>query len=259
MTKLLCVSLLWLTSSSMFGADQTQWKTLRPGLETLTSSFMDHEKTVTFMAVRCDPKSYRIRIINTLRAIASTNAFAAYSIKEISKATRALVVVNAGSTGSYSLPAPVGLLITDGMVVNPATPVKDGGILCVNGDHVAITPIMPKASLKCSDAVQRGPLLPNGPPVQDAKGRYRRTVSAIDDKGRLLVLVTNENTTLAAVTALLYNPRLNLATQAALNLDGDTSSGMLLTTDTTRTKSIAIGNIDGLIASAIAIIDRKQP
>lgn len=87
--------------------------------------------------------------------------------------------------------------------------------------------------------------------------RYRRTVVALDHEGRLLLLVTNEKTTLSALAAFLYTSKLDLKVQSALNLDGAASSGMLITIDSGQAKQVITGNVDGLVASAIAIVEKK--
>lgn len=262
MSKVLGRGLLWLVASSAFAWDNPAWNAVRPGLEVLTASFMDRNSSkVSFTLVRCDPKVCRVRVVDTLRVIGrggKGNAFAAYSIREVGKVTRALVVINAGSTGSYSLPAPVGLLMTHGAVVSRVNPSStNGGILCVAGDHLVIAPVSGMSLQKCSDAVQRGPLLSNLAGVAGASDRYRRTVVALDQEGKLLMLVTNEKTTLSDLAAFLYTSKPDLKIQSALNLDGDTSSGMLLAAGSGQAMPVTIGNVDGLVASAIAITGRN--
>lgn len=87
-------------------------------------------------------------------------------------------------------------------------------------------------------------------------GRSRRSTVALDDRGRLVLLVT-EPTTLSAVAAFLYKTELDLRVQSALNLDGSTSSGLIMTTGPSDTEPIVIGNVDGLVASAIVVTERK--
>ena len=250
---------LCLIASSLFGSDEV-WNVLRPGLETVNSNFRDQDTVVTFTAARCDPKIYRIRVVSTFREIGKANSYAAFSIREVARVTRALLVVNAGSTDSYSLPAPVGLLITDGITISGiARSAKNGGVFCVAGDRLTIASVARMESQKCTDAVQRGPLLSSGSSAGEANERHRRTVAALDDKGRLVILVTHEETTLSALATFLYTSELVMKIQSALNLDGDASSGLLMIGDRDNTKRIAIGNVDGLVASVIAITERKLP
>jgi hypothetical protein len=86
------------------------------------------------------------------------NSFAAFSVREVRNKTGASIVVNAGSTASYSIPAPVGLLQIGGQIRNkPNHLAERAGVLCLAGDHVSILPLSSMASTKCIDAVQRGP------------------------------------------------------------------------------------------------------
>lgn len=170
---------------------------------------------------------------------------------------RALVVVNAGSTASYSLPIPIGFLKTCGIVMSPVNRLAEsGGIFCIAGDHLAIRAVLRLEPPRCSDAVQRGPLLSDSLSGKGVSGRSRRSTVALDDRGRLVLLVT-EPTTLSAVAAFLYKTELDLRVQSALNLDGSTSSGLIMTTGPSDTEPIVIGNVDGLVASAIVVTERK--
>jgi uncharacterized protein YigE (DUF2233 family) len=208
-------------------------------------------------AARCDPKINHIRVVSTLREIGASNAYAAFSISDVARATHALLVVNAGSTGSFSLPVPVGLLITDGKTINQMNrSTKDGGVFCVSGDQLAIAPVLKMDARKCAQAVQRGPLLSSASSTGGTNERHRRTAVALDDKGRLVIVVTHDKTTLSALATFLYTSELVMKVQSALNLDGDASSGLLLD-DPSNGKRISIGNVDGLVASAIAVTGRK--
>jgi uncharacterized protein YigE (DUF2233 family) len=243
----LCISLLPGTAKA-----QGSWVTLRPGLEIFNGSFDDHGQEVSFALVRCDPKRKRLRIVDTFHSLGKTNAFAAFSVREVSKKTRATVVVNAGSTATFSLPVPVGLLQVGGNIVSQTNHLAEhSGILCIGQDHVTIVPVSPAAEPDCIDAVQRGPYLTrDSVSVVDATHRSRRTAVAVDRYGRLLILVTKDRATEWAINAFLYASKLGLNTETALNLDGDVSSGMTVAIGKMKTE---IGNIDGLVASALAI------
>jgi hypothetical protein len=75
-------------------------------------------------------------------------------------------------------------------------------------------------------------------------------VVAVDAVGRLLILVTRETTELSAIVSYLFVSSRDLNIQAALNLDGDVSSGLVFAS---HGKLQTLGNVDGLVASAIAI------
>jgi uncharacterized protein YigE (DUF2233 family) len=257
MTRRVCSWTILFLLCAGGAAGQTIWSTIRPGLELLDGSLTDQGQKVTFVLIRCDPRKNQVRVVDTFHELRKANSFAAFSIREVRNKTGASVVANAGSTASYSVPAPVGLLQIRGKIVSrPNFRAEHGGVLCVNGDHISILPLSSTKLPKCSDAVQRGPFLSrDSVSVSDpSTKRYRRTVAALDTNGRLLILVTRESASLSAIVSYLYVSNLNLNIQFALNLDGDVSSGLVLARDE---KLTTLGNVDGLVASAIAIYKKN--
>lgn len=251
MSKILRILVIFLSVATATSQTRTAWTSVRPGVEFLDANFTDHGQTVSFVALRIDPRRNQVRIVDLFHEIGATNKFAAFSLRDVRKKTQAPIVVNAGSTASFSVPAPVGLLKTRGKVINPANyRAQNGGILCVMGDRILIVPVSSKIP-NCGDAVQRGPLLSADTSGLD-KSRFRRTVAAVDAKGNLLVLVTRDQATMGGIADFLYQSTPAMNIQTALNLDGDVSSGLIAPSDGTR-KALEIGNVDGLIASAIAI------
>jgi exopolysaccharide biosynthesis protein len=238
--------------------EDAQWMTLHPGVEIRQDALNDHGRAITIVLLRCDPKRATVHVVDTFHEIGSSNAFAAFSLREVAKRTGALVTVNAGSTRSYNLPSAAGLLLTNGKIVHPATLFpKDAGIFCVAGQRLAITGPSSFRSLKCQYAVQRGPILGRSALGSTASStgqkeeRYRRTVFALDNKARLLILLTDGEATLSSIATYLYSST-SLVVQSVLNMDGDRSSGLLLSGDLDY-KFREIGNVDGLVASAITI------
>jgi uncharacterized protein YigE (DUF2233 family) len=234
-------------------AGQTKWSAIAPGLELADGSLTNKDQRVTFIMVRCDPKRNRVRIIDTFHELRKANSFAAFSVREVRNKTGASIVVNAGSTASYSLPAPVGLLQIGGNIRSkPNQLAEHAGVLCLAGDQIFILPLSTVNSTRCLDAVQRGPFLSQDSlRVSDPSSkRYRRTVVAVDSVGRLLILVTREATELSAIVSYLFVSNSDLHIQSALNLDGDVSSGIVFARDDSLQ---TVGNVDGLVASAIAI------
>jgi uncharacterized protein YigE (DUF2233 family) len=251
--RLVYLYTLWFVLCAVTAAGQTKWSSIGPGLELVDGSLADKDQSVTFIMIRCDPKKHRVRIIDTFHELRKANSFAAFSVREVRNKTGASIVVNAGSTASYSIPAPVGLLQIGGSVRNtPNYRAEHGGVLCLAGDRVSIMPLSSMNSAKCLDAVQRGPFLSlESAKVSDpSPKRYRRTVVAVDSVGRLLILVTRDTTELSAIVSYLFVLSRDLNIQSALNLDGDVSSGLVFSRDD---KVQTLGNVDGLVASAIAI------
>jgi RHS repeat-associated protein len=195
MKKLVSLHIVWLLLCTVIATCQAKWSSIGPGLELADGSLIDKDQNVTFIMIRCDPKKNHVRVIDTFHELRKANSFAAFSVREVRNKTGASIVVNAGSTASYSIPAPVGLLQIGGQIRNkPNHLAERAGVLCLAGDHVSILPLSSMASTKCIDAVQRGPFLSQESlRVSDPfPKRYRRTVVAVDAVGTGNVTVTNE-------------------------------------------------------------------
>src|ERR1700722_1827843 len=118
MKKLVCSHIVWLLLCTVTATGQAKWSSIGPGLELADGSLVDKEQSVTFIMIRCDPKKNHVRVIDTFHELRQANSFAAFSVREVRSKTRASIVVNAGSTASYSIPAPVGLLQVGGKIRN---------------------------------------------------------------------------------------------------------------------------------------------
>jgi uncharacterized protein YigE (DUF2233 family) len=253
MTRISLIYILWVLLSCTNAKAQDAWVVVKPGLEMLQGNFEDHGQKISFVLVRCDPRRNQVQIIDTFHELGRGNAYAAYSLRQVKAKTGAIIVTNAGSTASFSLPAPTGLLKIGGRIVSPVNRrAQTGGILCVNRERVSILALSDVGMASCTDAVQRGPYMSReSVSAQDSNLRSQRTAVAVDANGSLLILVTKEGITLSSLATFLYSSKLNLNVQAVLNLDGGVSSGLLATNGTS--SEIAIGNTDALVASAVAI------
>jgi uncharacterized protein YigE (DUF2233 family) len=218
------VLLFLVMSMSCLAQSRANWSAVRPGMDLQNGSFADHGESVGYVLFRVDPVKSRIRVIDTYHEIGKANSYAAFSIREVKAKTGASLVVNAGSTASFSIPAPVGLLQVNGRVVSPPNyTAKDAGVLCFAVGRISIVSLSKDQRLECSQAVQRGPvLLPQTPPSTTGSQRHNRTIAAVDSKGRLIILVTSEPATLAAVKNFLYDSGGDLKVVSALNMDADT-------------------------------------
>ncbi len=254
-TNFKCILVLLLGVAAAQG--QTSWSATGSGCELQVSTLQDGGLQVGFILLRCDPKLSEVRLIDTARVLGKANPYAAFSLREVLNETHASIVANAGSTTSLSVPSPAGLLEIGGTIVSKAKlNVKNTGILCIKHDSVDIAEFTSNVPEGCLDAVQRGPFLSHDLiAANDGSGRFQRTVVAVDNRGRLLILVTKDGAHLSAIAAFLYGSRFSLGTRAALNLDGGTSSGLIFAKDQ-GVKDTVTGNVDGLVASAIAIRKR---
>jgi uncharacterized protein YigE (DUF2233 family) len=202
------------------------WATLRPGLERRVINLSDNQGNLleSLYLLRLEPDQFEFRLgyrpgqPQTLRAWQAE--------------TDALVVVNGGYFTDSQIAT--GLIVMDGV----ASGVGYGdfaGMLAVTATGPELRWLRERpysAAEPLRYASQSFPLLvrPDGQPAfPDEDGRRsRRTVVGQDSNGRLLFLVTNwGHFTLHQLSQWLDQSDLDL--QIALNLDGGTSSGLLLT------------------------------
>lgn len=202
----------------------TGWLPVRTGLETriLTISAAN-APTERVTMVRLDPTLWQIKI--------AYRPGEPQSLASWQQATGAELVVN----GGFFTPENVatGLVVVDGEASGQSYE-GFGGMLVVSDSGVEIWPLA-KRPYQPDAAIQYGlqsfPMLVQaGEAVftREDDQRARRTAVAVDRNGRLLFIVAEQATfTLATFSHFLADSSLELET--ALNLDGGTSTGLLLT------------------------------
>jgi len=204
--------------------DDTGWKALRNGVELRRLRVTDVNGTSNRLwLARLDPARVRFRVLYD-----QANP---RLVSEWFDAAKALLVVNAGyfTEDHHS----TGLVISDG-VRSGKSYTGFGGMFAVQGDRVQVRwlvarPYNPAEALR--QAVQAFPMLVHSggkPGVTEDDGNLaRRTVVGQDRRGRIVFLVSPDSFfTLKNLSAFLVASDLELDT--ALNLDGGTSSGLML-------------------------------
>jgi len=124
-----------------------------------------------------------------------------------------------------------------------------------------VTPIAFHRIPECRWALQTGPILVvtgrnviNQAEVSN-RSAYRRSVAAVDRRGRVLLMATTE-IHLYDLAACLCGELKQLEVRDAINLDGDSSSGLLVAVPGGAMREI--GSTWSLIASAIAVVPRVR-
>jgi hypothetical protein len=232
------------------------WKTLSPGLELQRGSLKDGAYHVNYVLLRCDPKQRKIQVIDVRGALFPKNSASPFNLRAVQQAIHSEAVVNGGSTSNLNFPNPTGWLKISGKEISPAKwAAKEAGALCVTGNKVSVLRLSDRHLPTCTDAVQRGPYLSKQfvPERGFSDGRYNRTVVGSDDQGRLLLLVTQDPSSYTAVVSFLYSSDLGPNATAALSMDGGLSSGAIIQAGQLSESPMTAGDVDFLIASAIAI------
>lgn len=202
------------------------WLTLRPGLEQRTINLFDPatgQRRESLTILRLDPTAFRFNIAYHPGEPQDLTAWQAE--------TGALVVVN----GGYFTPEylATGLIIVDGQASGVSYEGFGGMVVIWDGDLTvrSLTDQPYERTEPIAAALQSFPLLvkPGGLPGFPEEDNHfsRRTVIAQDRQGRVLFLVAPLGSfTLYQLSQWLVTSDLEL--EIALNLDGGTSTGLLL-------------------------------
>ena len=203
--------------------DDTGWQSRGNGVELRRLRVELNGVSNRLWLARLDPARVRFRVLY--------DPASPRQVAEWFAATKPLLAVNAGYFAEDS--HATGLIISDG-VRNGQSYVGFGGMFAVRTDRVEVRwlvakPYSPAEPLR--QAVQAFPMLVHSggkPGVGEDDGQLaRRTVVGQDRRGRIVFVVSPDLVfTLKSLSAFLAASDLELDT--ALNLDGGTSSGMLV-------------------------------
>lgn len=229
-------------------------------METRCASPVDG--SVALAGVRIEPRRLPVRLLDTYSILGKAPSFTGFSLRDLASTTHPLAVVNGGATASFSSPIPVGLLVTDGRVVSELSSSSKTltGVLCFAGGSPTVLSVESYKPGQCSSALQAGPIVVQGGRVavhaneRSTRRAYRRSLAAVDGSGRLILIVTSE-VHLYDVAQCLTGALKELDVREALNLDGDSSSGLII--DAPGATSREVGSTSSLIASAIAVLPAR--
>jgi hypothetical protein len=218
--------------------------------------------SIEFYGVRVDPRQLTVKLLDTYGLLGTGDSFSGFSLRDLVMRVDALAIINGGPTASYTSPVPVGLLLIDGKVRSkPAASSKAlTGIICFAGADVSVLPLSAYGVAHCSSALQAGPIIIKAssnavyPNERSERRGYRRSIAALDTSGRILLLTTNV-AHLYEVARCLLDSSNRLQVRDAINLDGDSSSGIIVGQAENARREI--GSTASLIASAIAVVAER--
>lgn len=200
------------------------WVLLQAGLERRTIRLLNENgrQTEQLYLLRIDPTLFAFRIGYSL---GQPKTLAAWQ-----EETGALVVVNGGFFTEEFLAT--GLIVVDGQA-SGSSYVGFGGMVTMGPDGVAVRSLVERPYFPTETfdyALQAFPMLVlNGAPAYQTADfdAARRTVIGVDENGRLLLILAQWGSfTLADLSSYLANADFGLIN--ALNLDGGTSTGLIL-------------------------------
>ena len=203
------------------------WQQIDSAMELRSARFTINGQSGYLTMVRLDPASYTIRV--------KYDVANAGSLREWYEAIKPLAIINGGYFDQQG--KATALVIFDGIRTGESYE-GFGGMVVINAQgqfelrSLRQQPFDPNEILQ--QAMQSAPMLiqPGGV-VSDLEAdndRSRRSVIARDIHGRILLIVSDTNTfTLPELANVLKNSDLEL--DAALNLDGGSSTGLYVKTD----------------------------
>jgi uncharacterized protein YigE (DUF2233 family) len=200
------------------------WQSIAPGVEYRELKIDLGDRSDRLRMSRVDPTQTRLRVLY--------DPDRPRRVSDWLSASNALVAVN----GNYFDPQnqALGLVIQDGQPRGGVVYEGFGGMFAVNGDEVRVRGNVdaPYTGESLMQALQNFPMLmlPGGTPnpdIDDNGRRSLRTAVGQDRSGRILFIVSPAPTfTLTEFSQWLAASDLDL--NVALNLDGGTSSGLVL-------------------------------
>ncbi|HEU4816295.1 phosphodiester glycosidase family protein [Janthinobacterium sp.] len=261
----LCISVLASMAMSLAHAvNSLQYKTVAPGIEigdiTLAAN-KNIADSVNFHVIRVNPALVRISVVD-VRYLSNphdkNSMQVAYSLREVMRLITPVAAINGGYTRSLIKPIPTGLILSEGKptskIINDSTKIR--GVVCIHRDgRVAIDEISTIATADCLSAIQSGPMViekngVNGIRKTQQAVKAIRSLVGIDQKGWMYLIQTTSASLFDLAEILRPGGALNTELSAALNLDGDIDSGMMVREENgTR----IFGNVDAVIPSALVI------
>ena len=225
-----------------------RWESLAKGFDRTVLRFEGETTTfevepkplrrqIELVVFRIDTALYPVRVIAAKTLSGGNKA----DLRSVHRRVGAVLTVNGGYFSDAG--DPMGLVISDGHTVNKWTEQGGSGAFTIfkSVPRIDWATNIAEANPPPNQAIQNGPMLIE-PEHQFGMMTLRndhdyRTVLALDKANRLLVMLTRkscgEQTTLCGITlfeaaVILYHPEDigGLNANAAINLDGGTSSGM---------------------------------
>jgi hypothetical protein len=241
------------------------WENLKPGLAKKAFTLPTEDKTkIQVVVARIDPSIWKFEIIDVYGTLTKQQKqYPMYSIRELIPLLGADVVINGGFSSSSAIPISAGLLTVNNIIVTRlnSQSTLQSGIFCIRGGEFRILRREEYKVKEWKYALQAGPLIVEPPGKigifrnePRTRERYRRSVVAIDKSGNLLLAASSE--TNLYNLAKFFNQKEGeggVNCTAALNLGGDTDSGLFIRSNKS---PFIVGSIDTTIASAIAVIKR---
>lgn len=205
----------WLLNSI---AHAKSWQPIEPGMEYFDLRYQSLSQWSHIHAFRIDLQKMHLSVLMA-KDLPEHDAF----VPTFRHYSHGLIAINGGFFNPNK--TPLGLRISDKQILNPLRRISWWGVFFIQEQHAAIsTPFEFHAKKNVEFAIQSGPrLLVAGQIPTLRPGYANRSALGIDDKGRVIIMVT-ENLPIATTdfARILKAPPFRCVD--ALNLDGGSSS-----------------------------------
>lgn len=233
------IGLLFFASSA--SALTSKWKHLQPGLEYIDLQASRLQPWSHIHVFRIDPHLYQFQL-SLARSIGKEHA----SVMQLAKKNHALLAFNGGFFDEHY--KPLGLRISSGKQLNPKKRISWWGVFAIRHNKAFIANPRQRLRKGYTDfALQSGPRLIIQGKIPSLKpGRAQRTAMGIDHRGKIIVLVTEKHSMGLEELAQQMQKK-PLQCKNALNLDGGSSTQLMLNTPLLKLNVHGFSNVSDIV------------
>lgn len=236
------------------------WLPVDEGVEYVDVAAETARGEIEVTAVRVDPARVRVEVVSSIAIVeaAGRPPYPAYSLREIADAAQPVAAINGGYIASFAYPLPAGLVLDRGTLHGRFNSLStlQSGVLCLEDDVVSVVEKEDYRTSACRSALQAGPRVVEKGGVSGIRAGelerppFRRSLACVDRRGMLLLVRTSRAHLYDVAEILRRTDAPGFACDTALNLTGDTESGMIFDSDGGQRIR---GSIRSTLASAILV------
>lgn len=201
------------------------WTQLEKGLsyKMIKTSGVRSKPTITLHALLVDPKHFVLKPIyqsgqkNGLKLFESSGAIAAFNANFFDELSK-----------------PLGLVKKEGVILNPIKKISWWSLFCSKNQKNSIVPSLQAKDGQCDHAIEAGPRLVIDGTIPKLKDEFsRKTAVGIRSDGQIILVVSEGALPIKELAKIFWSPESEggLTCKQALNLDGGSSSQMILKTE----------------------------
>jgi uncharacterized protein YigE (DUF2233 family) len=213
-------------------AGQTQWTNAAHGVRLANVTCRTRaNRTVTATVVLANPRVVDLRVVDVYQTLGSASASLDYSLDEVFAKVKPIAVINGGDTASFTLPAAVGLLVTNGKTRSPLNKqaAEKSGVICFGElGRSVLEWAYNFHPYGCKSGLQAAPvlLLDGASPRFATDNPTARSIIGFTNADEIFLMQVDAMTLGDLVTQV--REKMPFVVTAALCLGGSSSSGLIV-------------------------------